>query len=493
MGEFDGAVVEGEQPGGDQPVQHGAGAVPVAEVEFRVLGGAPGVGGAVARGDQPQQDPAREVGLRRGEFAVHLLGGADDGAAQSSGRLVAGDGQGPAGAVPPGLQQRVRHQRQSARRVLDLVEQPGGQGAFDDQGGRGGRPDDGLPQFLAAHRTGQQGGVLQRGGEPGVFGAAPEEVGADGDHDAQPAAGTGGGQEPVDEGVPLGRVGAEGVQLLELVDDQPGVGVRAGHGVEPVRVGGQRGRAGGEDADGGGGGGCVGAGCGRAQAGDQTGPQQGGLAAARGAEDGGEAVPAGQSLQAVHQPVAAEEQGGVVRFVAGQTAVGRAGLLVGGRECGGLRARRPPAPLPLLRVAAAHVDVGEGHREGGQLPSGGRLRQGGHRERDLVGHRPVRRPPHRFAQGAEFGGEPLYRSGRGVQPPFPASHSLSAHVRPAPAVALGPRPGAHGREARARAASAGLLVGGWRTGSSRCLHGGSAWFRSVPRGPPHCSVPGAGC
>ncbi|NHI06262.1 hypothetical protein STPH2_1625 [Streptomyces sp. KO7888] len=68
-----------------------------------------------------------------GEFAVHLLGGADDGAAQPSGRLVAGDGQGAAGAVPPGLQQRVGHQRQPARRVRDLVQQPGGQGAFDDE------------------------------------------------------------------------------------------------------------------------------------------------------------------------------------------------------------------------------------------------------------------------------------------------------------------------------------------------------------------------
>ncbi|NHI06261.1 triple helix repeat-containing collagen [Streptomyces sp. KO7888] len=63
VGEFDGAVVEGEQPGGDQPVQYGAGAVGVAEVEFRVPGGAPGVGGAVARGDQPQQDPAGQAGL----------------------------------------------------------------------------------------------------------------------------------------------------------------------------------------------------------------------------------------------------------------------------------------------------------------------------------------------------------------------------------------------------------------------------------------------
>ncbi len=44
VGEFHGAVVEGEQPGRDQPVQDGAGAVGVAEVEFRVLGGAPGVG-----------------------------------------------------------------------------------------------------------------------------------------------------------------------------------------------------------------------------------------------------------------------------------------------------------------------------------------------------------------------------------------------------------------------------------------------------------------
>ncbi len=321
-----------------------------------------------------------------------------------------------------------------------------------------------------------------------MFGAASQEVGAHGDHDAQPAVGGGGGEEPVDEGVPLGRVAAEGVQLLELVDDQPGVRVRVRHGVQAVRVGGHRCGAGGEDAYGRGGGCRVGTGAraraGGAQARDQSGPQQGGLAAARGAEDGGEAVRAGQSVQPLHQPVAAEEQGGVVRLVAGQAPVGRARPVVGAGECGGLRARRPPAPLPLLRVAAADVDVGEGHREGGQLPSGRRLGQGGHRERDLVRHRPVRRAPHRLPQGAEFGGEPLYRSGPGVEPSLPAPHSVSAHVfRPAVALAVAPgtRPGAHGREPRERAASAGLLTGGWRTGSSRCLHARSAASRSLRR------------
>lgn len=129
-----------------------------------------------------------------------------------------------------------------------------------------------------------------------MFGAAPEEVGAYGDHHAQPAVGGGGAEEAVDEGVPFGRIGAEGVQLLELVDEQPGVRVRVRHGVQAVRVGGHRCGAGGEDAHGRRRGGSVGArvrgGC--AQARDQAGPQQGGLAAARGAEDGGETVPAGQ-------------------------------------------------------------------------------------------------------------------------------------------------------------------------------------------------------
>lgn len=413
MGEVDGAVVEGDETGPDQPFQYDPGVGGVAEVELGVIGGAAGV--RCAGGDEAEQDPAGQLGLRCGEFAVHLLCRADDGAVQFTGRLVRALGQHAPAAVAPSLQQGVRHHRQSAGGTLDLVEEAVGQGAFDDQAGRGGRADDGLPQLGPAHRTGEQGGVLQRGGEAGVFGAPAEEVGPHRDDDPQPAVGVGGGDEAVDEGVPLGRVATEGVQLLELVDDQPGVGVGVRYGHETLGVGAQRVRAGREDAYGRGrhvaGIAALTAARG-AQPGDQPGPQQRGLAAAGRAEDRREAVFAVQLGQPLHELVPAEEQIGVARFEPGQATVGRPGAVVGRGCLGGQFVRHlAPAPLPLAQVAAARLDVRERHRAGGQLLSGGRLRQGGHAVPGPLGHRPVGGLPRGLAQGTQFGGEARYRSG----------------------------------------------------------------------------------
>ncbi len=144
---------------------------------------------------------------------------------------------------------------------------------------------------VTAHRPGEQGGVLQRGGEAGVFGAAAEEVGPHRDDDPQPAVRRRWRRARRSmKASRSGRVAAEGVQLLELVDDQPGVGVRAWDGLQPVGVRAQRVRARGEDPYGRGGGASSSDGLRGAQPGDEPGAQQGGLAAAGGAEDSGEAV-----------------------------------------------------------------------------------------------------------------------------------------------------------------------------------------------------------
>ena len=95
--------------------------------------------------------------------------------------------------------------------------------------------------------VGHVGAVLQGGGQLRVFGAAAEEVGAYGDDDAQSVPGIGSGQEAVDELVALVRVVAEGVELFELVHDQPRVPVAVLRG-QPVLMGAHRVLARSEDA-----------------------------------------------------------------------------------------------------------------------------------------------------------------------------------------------------------------------------------------------------
>ncbi|GHJ18633.1 hypothetical protein TPA0909_53550 [Streptomyces albus] len=117
-----------------------------------------------------------------------------------------------------------------------------------------------------------------------------------------------------------------------------------------------------------------------AQAGDEAGAQQGGLSAAGGAEDCGEAPVGDECEEFGRQFLAAEEAVVVAGFEAGEAAVGRllrvgaaggvadAGPLLGLPGPGG-----PPAALPLGRVAAARGDVGEGGGQGGQPFAGGGL------------------------------------------------------------------------------------------------------------------------
>nr|WP_230993549.1 hypothetical protein [Streptomyces endocoffeicus] len=140
-----------------------------------------------------------------------------------------------------------------------------------------------------------------------MFGAAAEEIGPHGDDDAQTTRGIGRGQESVDELIAFGGVGAEGVELFELVDDQPRVTVGV-LGYQPLPVDARGVLAGGEDAYGG----RLRTGHLRAaQARDEAGAQQRGLATARRTEHSSEPAGARQLEQVVGELAAAEEQVGV--------------------------------------------------------------------------------------------------------------------------------------------------------------------------------------
>lgn len=252
-------------------------------------------------------------------------------------------------AAAPGLQQGVGQQRQPARLVRDLVQQPCRQRAFDDQAAEGGGPDDGLAQFVGTHGRNQQCGVLGGLGEPAVAGEMAVEVRAYGDHDA--GAVCGGVEEPIQEAGPLVGVGAEGEEFLELVDHDQGRLGRQGLGVGPGGV-----RARGED---------VGP---PARPRDQTGAQQGGLAAAGGADEDDDGVVGDHPGEPLDQPVAAEEPLAVTGVEPRQSQVRGLTRVVGGPAfLGRLVGCLLPAPLPVGGVAVAGGDIGEGDLEGGPV------------------------------------------------------------------------------------------------------------------------------
>ncbi len=394
VGHLDHVAVQGEQPGTGQCFHHLGGVAPAGAGQFCALDGTAGVGSAVTGDDHAQQHPAGGSRLVLGEPAVDLLGGPGDRAVQASRCLVPRHGQCLAAAAAPGLQQRVGQQRQSAGFVGDLLDQPGGQSAFHGQPGGRGRLYDGVAQFRRAHRCGQEVGVAQRVGQVTVFGTAAVEVAAHRQQHAQAALGLPGCQQQIDEVSALGRVVAEGEDLLELVDDHEGVrlgvAVAGYRGCEEGRVAAGGMFARGEDPD-----------RGRARArllsvpedGYQAGPQQGGLAAAGGAEDRGEPPTAQEVDQVGGELFPAEEQAAVPGLEPCQASVRReCSVLVPGVVTGEFLDRRFPPGLPFGQVSTARPRIGQDHRQCRQLLAGRRLRERGHRVARPLGQRPVGDP-----------------------------------------------------------------------------------------------------
>ena len=249
VGEVDGVVVEGDQPGPGQPVQDDGRVAGAVGVEFGATGGTAGVVAVLARDDQPQHHSAGEPGLLRRKAAVEVLGGLGDRTPDAAGGLVPLEAQRAAAAAVPGLQERVGHQGKAAGLIGDVLDDPVGQGPFNGQAvGRGGF-DDGLAQFVRAHGGDEQARTAQSGREAAVFAESAVEVRACRDHHPQPAVGPGACQQPVEETGALGGVLAEREDLLELVHDDPRLSVPRGlGGGERSGVGAGRMLAGGENA-----------------------------------------------------------------------------------------------------------------------------------------------------------------------------------------------------------------------------------------------------
>ncbi len=251
---------------------------------------------------------------------------------------------------------------------------------------------------------------MQRLRQSRVLGAPRIEVGPYGYEHAQSASRAARGEQKVEEAVPLGAFAAEGEDLLELIHHHPALRI-VGPRRQQMSVGGRGPGSWCEDAK------HRGTSLLRdllPQQGNQTGPQQGGLAAAGRPEHHGERGPARQLAQLVDQPVPAEEQLTVVRLETREATVGRCGVgillpLLPGQRLG----LRPPR-LPRGGVLPACLDVGLEHGQRRQSLAARRLRQGRHREAGRLRHGPVRHATRRTAQLPKIMGESLHGTGRRV-------------------------------------------------------------------------------
>ena len=326
-------------------------------------GATAGVLGALAGLGEAQQHAAGD-GLALGAHAaVDRVGAAGQGPLDPARGGVGLEGQRPAAAALPDLEQQVLHQREGPGAVGDVGEDAAREPGLELEAGPLGRLLDGPAQAARVQRAEQH---LLGGDERaqlGVLGQAAVEVGTHRDHDHRAPAGDAGRVHQVaEEGRALALVGAEGEGLLELVDDhEDALVVRAAverprdGQVEAALVGSEVGGARRARARAGGAAGrrAPRAGAGRAPgsarartrrpgsaprriAGTSPAATTRALAAARGAEDGQEAGRAQPLDQARDVLLAAEEEVGV--------------LLAEGLEARGRGTRRPaPGPGPARR------------------------------------------------------------------------------------------------------------------------------------------------
>ena len=120
------------------------------------------------------------VGVERDEG---VLGEPGDGAVDAAAARVGGEAQAAPVALAPQLEQRGRQQRQGARLALDVGQQRLDELGLDGQADALRRPLDRAPQLLARHRADEHVVGAEQPRELRVGGAAAVEVGAHGEHD----------------------------------------------------------------------------------------------------------------------------------------------------------------------------------------------------------------------------------------------------------------------------------------------------------------------
>ena len=143
---------------------------------------------AVAAGDEPEQDPARDRLLVVAERPERRLGVPADGAADAARPLVGGERQRPAVALAPEVEQRRREERQAAGLAGDVVDERVDERRLDLEPGPLGRPLDRAAELAGAHRPEQDVVRADEVGELDVRREAAEEVGAQRDQDRARAA-----------------------------------------------------------------------------------------------------------------------------------------------------------------------------------------------------------------------------------------------------------------------------------------------------------------
>ena len=243
------------------------------------------------------------------EVAVDALGQPRHGAVDAAGAVVGGEGEARPVALLPQLEQRGREQRQRPGLALDVGDQRVDERGVDPQAGALGGQHDRAPQLVAAHRPDRHVVGAEHAPQLGVARAAAVEVGAQRDqHERAAARVAHGGDERGGERGPLGLVAAGGEQLLELVDGdhEPARGRRLR---DRVLERGERVGAGAEERDRP----AVAAGQHAVgERGQQAGLQRRRLAAAGGADDAEQRRARQPRDHLGDQPLAAEEDVGVV-------------------------------------------------------------------------------------------------------------------------------------------------------------------------------------
>ncbi len=359
-----------------------------ADAAFGVLGG-------VADRGQPDEQRPGQFLLPVGQPGEGRLGSAGQGALEPARGPEALQRQGVALAAVPGLQQRVGEQRQSARVLGAVRDELGHQGGFDGVAGRARGLDDGGTQLVGGHRADGDlrgaHGVDQRG----EVRAVAVEVGPYAQHDAMLG-------DLLDEPATNLAVLTEREDLLELVDDEHGVGGRGDRGalVERALARREEHRA-------------------AAQPWHETGSEQRRLARTRRADDQDDAVAGDLLLELGDQLGAAEEPVGVLLLERGEARVGRGGVrfrlgLVGGRGV--------PAAFPLLLRATARAHVGERDLQRRQLAPARGLGQRGLRVVRHGAQLAVGGPARPLPQRPEFAREREHRCVARVERAFLAWH-----------------------------------------------------------------------
>ena len=169
----------------------------------------------VAGGHQAEQHVAQVSPLALVEPDVETLGGLRHGVLDPAGAPVALDRERGSLTPFPGLPEGVREQRQRAGLAVDVADQQVDQARLEAEAGVPRRPLDGRPQVLLAHGAGQVQAAFEQPGELRVRREVPEPVRAESeDHRAVV------GVQAVEVRRALVGVGAQGHDLLGLVDDQ---------------------------------------------------------------------------------------------------------------------------------------------------------------------------------------------------------------------------------------------------------------------------------